>query len=251
VGERVGSTPGSVEETCRRARYGFLRQTAERVGARYIVTAHTSDDQVETILHHILRGTGLRGLGGMRRSRRLSPGLSIIRPFLPFCRREIVEYLEAIHQPYRVDTSNKDVALTRNRLRHELIPHLIENYNPAVTDALLRLGRVAREAQEALTPVLRTVADRCVHQHGEQGVTVDCRELVDRPRHLVRELFVMIWDRQGWPQRAMSFAKWDELAEMAIGEPPVGKTEQRVLPGSITARRAAGLLLLTACRTHG
>jgi tRNA(Ile)-lysidine synthase len=239
------SGTGSLEEACRKARYRFLRKTAESVGARYIVTAHTSDDQVETILHHILRGTGLRGLGGMRRSRAVSLGVSIIRPFLCFARREILEYLDAVHQPYREDTTNKDVALTRNRLRHELIPLLVKNYNPAVADAVLRLGRTAREAQEALVPAVRDVIERCVQRKGGQSVTVNCGPLADQSRHLVRELFVAIWDREGWPQQAMSFVKWDELAEMAMAEPPAGKIEQRALPGGITARRSGPELQLS------
>jgi tRNA(Ile)-lysidine synthase len=241
----VGNRPGSVEEACRKARYRFLRETAERLGARYVATAHTSDDQVETILHHIIRGTGIRGLGGMRRCRPLSPGVSIIRPFLPFRRREILEYLGTIEQPHREDLTNTDVALTRNRLRHELIPHLTENYGPAVTAALLRLGRVAREAHQALLPLLKDLADRCVRDNGDLGVTIDCRQLGGQPRHLARELFVTVWDRQGWPRQTMSFTKWDELAHMATVEPPAGKIQRRMFPGGITVQRAGSQLRLT------
>lgn len=240
----ITGDPGSIEEVCRNARYRFLRRTAEGEGARHIVTAHTSNDQVETILHHILRGTGLRGLGGMRRSRKVSSALSIIRPLLTTCRHNIIEYLAAIGQRYREDTSNQDVRLTRNRLRHELIPLLVEKYNPGVADALLRLSRVAREAQQALAPAVHDAFDRCVQRQDGRNINVDCRRLADTSRHLVRELCVAIWDREGWSQQAMSFAKWDELAEMVLTGPPGGKIDQRVLPGGIIARRSGSQLLL-------
>ena len=240
----AGAGGHSLEEAARKARYRFFRSTAETVGARYIVTGHTADDQAETILHHILRGTGMRGLGGMWRSRAVGPGLSLIRPLLPFRRSEIVAYLEALNQPSCEDHSNRDTHFTRNRLRHELIPLLARQYNPTVVDALLRLGRTAREARAALAPFLEQLVEEIVRDEGDRGVAVDCGPLARHSRHLVRELFVSVWERHGWPQQAMTFAKWDELAEMAVAGPRSTEVDQRVLPGGIIARREAGQLRL-------
>ena len=79
-------------------RYAFLQSEAERCGARYVVTAHTADDQAETILHRIVRGTGVRGLGGMPRVRSLG-SVSLIRPMLAVRRTEVLDYLAALDQP--------------------------------------------------------------------------------------------------------------------------------------------------------
>ena len=110
-------------EAARAARYAVLEEMAGRVGARFVVTAHTADDQAETILHRILRGTGLRGLSGMSRSRRLGPA-TLLRPLLAIGRAELAAYLRDCQQPFRTDASNRDVRFMRNRIRNELLPLL-------------------------------------------------------------------------------------------------------------------------------
>ena len=103
LGFRAGRVPASqlaagsdgLEAAARRARYAFLTTAAEQVGARYLAVAHTADDQAETILHRILRGTGPAGLAGMPRVRMLSPAVSLVRPLLTIRRLELRDYLEA------------------------------------------------------------------------------------------------------------------------------------------------------------
>ena len=125
-----------------------MQSTAERLGARYVVTAHTADDQAETILHRILRGTGVAGLAGMRRARPLGPAATLIRPLLDVRRAEILAYLSELQQPFQDDASNSDLGFTRNRIRHELLPRLAADYNSDVVAALLRLGQTAHDAQQ-------------------------------------------------------------------------------------------------------
>ncbi len=132
-----------LEAAARDARYDFLLKTAQKHGARYVATAHTADDQAETILHRILRGSGVAGLAGIPRARRLSESVTLIRPLLAVRRADVLSYLNEQGLDFREDASNRETTLTRNRIRHELLPHLRENYNPAVTDALLRLGALA------------------------------------------------------------------------------------------------------------
>ncbi len=132
----------SMEEAARACRYAFLRRVCEEVGARSVAVAQHADDQVETVLHHILRGTGVRGLGGMAPSRPIAPDsdIRVVRPMLGFRRAEIVAYLEAEGIPYRVDASNASNDYTRNRLRNVVLPLLREQVNPQVDEALLRLA---------------------------------------------------------------------------------------------------------------
>ena len=135
-----------IEEAARSQRYQFLTDTAEKSAARYVVCAHTEDDQIETVLHRILRGTGIAGLSGIPRCRRLSPAVTLIRPLLEVRRVELVDYLASLGQAYREDSSNLDRRFTRNRIRHDLLPQLAEHYNPGVGEALRRLGHLAGES---------------------------------------------------------------------------------------------------------
>ncbi len=135
----------SLEEAARELRYDFLARVAARCGADAVAVGHTSDDQAETVLMHILRGAGLTGLRGMEPlTRRTISGRSValVRPLLGVARRETVDYCEALGLEPRTDESNLSTALGRNRVRLELLP-LLEQYNPAIRDALVRLSRSA------------------------------------------------------------------------------------------------------------
>ena len=128
------------EAAAREARYAYLLELAHDIGARYVATAHTADDQVETILHRIVRGTGLRGLAGMTRVRPLSPHVALVRPLLSVSRDEVEVYLRWLGQDWRDDATNQEREYTRNRIRHELLPLLAAEYNPQISAALTRLG---------------------------------------------------------------------------------------------------------------
>jgi tRNA(Ile)-lysidine synthase len=221
-----------LEAAARRVRYEFLTQTAHRVGARFVATGHTADDQAETILHRILRGTGIAGLAGSPRVRPLSPATTLIRPLLQLRRAEVIAYLERLGQPFREDRTNADPQFTRNRIRHELLPQLARQYNPNVVESLLRLGAVARDSQAAIEPLVDTLLYSAVQDGGDDSVRVDRGRLAGAHRHLVRELFVAIWRRCQWPEQGMTFDHWDRLAELARST-TAGKI---VLPGKILAR---------------
>ena len=99
------------EAAARAARYRFLRETAEKSGRDYVAVAHTVNDQVETVVHRVLRGTGLDGLAGIPRHRPLSPRVTLVRPLLSVNRLEILQYLADIGQDFRTDETNSDSAL--------------------------------------------------------------------------------------------------------------------------------------------
>ena len=129
----------STQQAARLARYRFLEATADAAGAERIATGHTQDDQVETVLLNILRGSGLDGLRGIpaRRGR-------FVRPLLDVARAEVNTYCEAHGLTPRLDVSNLATDhYTRNRLRLELLPQLAREYNPGVREALLRLSQIA------------------------------------------------------------------------------------------------------------
>jgi tRNA(Ile)-lysidine synthase len=235
------------EAAARDARYQFLRETAERTGARFVAVAHTADDQVETVLHRILRGTGLDGLAGMPSARPLSTCVTLVRPMLTFRRSEILEYLQAIGQDYRIDSSNSDTRWTRNRLRHELLPILRERFNGGVDNALLRLATQAHESQQVINAMVQELTCNCILtelQPGAASLRIDCRPLTGMPPLLVREVCRLAWQEAGWPMQAMGFEAWQQLAELVQGERGAAVS----LPGNIRARRDLSTLVLEVRR---
>ena len=239
--ERLAAHSGDgVEAAARAARYRFLHETAGRLGARFVATAHTADDQAETILHRIIRGTGIRGLAGMTRVRPLGHA-TLIRPLLEVRRVELQAYLDALAQPCRHDPSNADLRFTRNRIRHQIMPQLRRHLNSGVTEAVLRLGTLAGEAQAVVDDLVAQRLDRCVTIDGLGAARIELAELADRPRYLVRELLMAVWRRQGWPMQAMGRRQWDELSELAgSAAMPV----RRIFPGGVTAEVAEGQMRL-------
>lgn len=142
-------SPGS-EDEARNQRYSFLLRVMAEEGAAAIATGHHADDQVETVLFRILRGTGLRGLAGMPDFR--PPGL--FRPLLPFSKSEILAYARENLVPSRADPTNLDTKYSRNFLRHEVLPILDEGPIPGARMAVLRLARLAGENEEAWESLL-------------------------------------------------------------------------------------------------
>jgi tRNA(Ile)-lysidine synthase len=130
----------SREEAARRLRYEFLLKTADRNGFSKIALGHHADDSVESMLLFFLRGAGRRGLAGIPPMRG-----RFIRPLIELRKKELQNYLNRHGIPFVLDSSNTDRNHVRNRIRHELIPHLSKVYNPALVDTLLRLSKVVRD----------------------------------------------------------------------------------------------------------
>ena len=231
-----------IEAAARDARYEFLTHTAEKLGGRFVAVAHTADDQVETILHRILRGAGLLGLAGMPATRRLSPTVSLVRPLLGVRRCEVLEYLQAIGQDYRIDPTNANTRWTRNRLRHELLPALRQQYNAGVDEALLRLAAQAAESHEVISALAQRLADRCVRVEfsshvgpvaGGARAEIDCGQASGTPPPVIREMCRLLWQEAHWPMQAMGFEAWQSLANLVQGTGPSSLD----LPGKIRAYR--------------
>lgn len=236
-----------LEGSAREARYDFLRQLALSEGARYVAVAHTADDQAETILHHILRGTGLAGLRGMPRVRKLTEGVSLIRPLISFSRQDLRDYLAAIGQAYRTDSSNADTDRTRNRIRRQLLPHLAKRYNAEVAGALSRLGRLAGEAQEVIEQLAADVARKGIFsREGKEQMVLEAAAFAAAAPIVVREALIWIWRELEWPRDAMGLEEWEALAEMVTQQQPVITSKN--LPGRVSARRIGERLVLSRDR---
>ena len=140
----------SFEQAAREMRYSFLASVASMAGADAIALGHTADDQAETVLLHLMRGTGLHGLRGMSELAdwpwpKPRPGPALFRPMLGVGKDDTAEYCRAVGQTYRQDSGNYMWRFTRNRVRLDLLPRLSRDYNPRVRDAISRISRAAAE----------------------------------------------------------------------------------------------------------
>jgi tRNA(Ile)-lysidine synthase len=228
------------EAAGRRARYQFLKAVAEQHGARYLAVGHTANDQVETVLHRLIRGTGLRGLGGMKTFRNLGPAVTIVRPLLQFRRDELIGYLQQLRQPYLDDPSNNDCGYTRNRIRRDLMPRLAHDYNPGISAAILRLSQSARSAQSEIE---RLASERLAQSnpHIDAGyVCIEVDQWQGASEFLVREMLALAWRQAGWPERAMGHSEWQRLASMVSDARPA----RAVFPAEVLVTRISNQLIL-------
>lgn len=170
----------SLEEAAREVRYNFFREVLDSVGADAVAVAHTANDQAETILMHLIRGTGLSGLVGMRPSVGLALRngryLTIVRPLLEVTRGETLSYCVAHGLKPREDSSNRSLAHLRNRVRAELLP-LLGEYNPSIIRTLCRSARIFAEDMAYLDDIVRQAFDEAVEETAE-GLALDNQRLM-------------------------------------------------------------------------
>ena len=182
----------SLEEAAREVRYTFLAQVARSIDADRVAVGHTVDDNVETILMHLIRGTGIQGLRGLQPcSRWQSSGnsLTVIRPLLPVSREETADYCHHHQLMPRIDTSNLSLSPLRNRIRHQLLP-ILQSYNPQVVEALLRTGRIASDDLAFMDKEIGRLWGE-VGQEQENTIVLDKERFLKLPpalkRHLLRK----------------------------------------------------------------
>lgn len=140
---KAGKAAESIEEVARRLRYRWFRELISKTPLDAIATAHTLDDQAETVLGKFLRGAWTEGLSGIHPRVHFAEG-EIVRPLLGTTRGEIEEYLRGVGQEWREDSTNRETVFTRNRIRHELLP-LLEGWNPRIREHLAQMAELARE----------------------------------------------------------------------------------------------------------
>jgi tRNA(Ile)-lysidine synthase len=211
---------GHFESDARRARYHWLTTVAQARGASVIAVGHTRDDQAETILHRILRGTGLRGLAGMPTTRVLAsePRITLVRPLLQVSRRELRDYLAVIDQPFRDDATNADVSRTRARIRHDLLPKLAAEYNLSVVPAVVRLGAIAASVERAQKADLQKLEQAAVIACSPDSIVLKHGFLRSAPVFQRTALLRRLWRNAGWPEASMSARRWCRIAALVGNE---------------------------------
>ena len=245
LGQWRAERPGHFEADARRARYDWLIGVARDRGASVVAVGHNRDDQAETVLHRALRGTGPRGLIGMRSARPLAEGVALVRPLLTTRAADLRASLRSLGQPWREDATNADPSHTRSRLRHDILPQLAAAINPDAIDALARLGTLTRRALRSLDDHVATLAASALRTHPE-GWAVDRSTLAGLSPHLRAEVLRHLWRTAGWPELGMDRRRWSRLAALAssvASSPPIE------LPGGVRVTPLPDRLALTRSTT--
>lgn len=176
----------SEETVGRQVRYQWLNEIAHSEGYDYIAVAHHKNDQAESILAHLIRGTGLNGLTGMAVVSN-DYDIPVIRPLLDVTKAELLAYLADRKLTYCIDSTNDDIRYQRNRIRHRIIPEL-EAVNPAVVDAIVRLGSSVNEDVMVISDLTSRTFDKLV-SIGKDEVRISRRALRQEPLAIQRRLW--------------------------------------------------------------
>lgn len=184
----------NLEEAARRLRYAFFQRLVDEGHLTNIAVAHTADDQAETVLSHLIRGTGPAGLGGIHPTAGIPRG-TIIRPLLPFRRNELRAYLQAMHQPWCEDSTNADVRRTRARIRARLLPVLERDFSPSIVERLSELARLSREEEVFWAALVEERYASLAHETSD-GISVGVADLLNPLRRSKSDLEVSKPNRQ-------------------------------------------------------
>jgi tRNA(Ile)-lysidine synthase len=220
------------EEAAREVRYQFLARVSAQVGAARVLVAHTADDDAETVLLHLLRGSGLAGLEGLKalsmwRSTLTDAQVELGRPLLGFSRADTQSYCEHFSLSPCEDETNFDPAFLRNRVRHELIPHL-ETFNPAIREALHRLGHLAGEDLALLDAETERLW-QALAQVTEDSITFKREDIAALAAPLKRRLLRRALEEL---RGSLKDIEWRHLKDMLeLLEKPAGKRLN--LPGGL------------------
>ena len=226
-----------VEEAARKLRYECFREAAEDYDGRpvKIALAHHADDNAETMLFRLIRGSGIHGLYGMRPARRLAEGVTVIRPLLGMERAEIEAYLKAQGQPYCRDATNEDTDYSRNRIRHKVMPEL-KAVNTGAVHHMMQSAQMLRELSDYLEEETRRATER-VCRDTPDACVIDAVLFSEYPALLIREVLLVTLQKVAGSSRDIGSVHVEELCTLytrQVGRViclPYGVRAERVYEG--------------------
>lgn len=222
-----------IEETARDMRYAFLREAAREAEAGVIATAHTADDNVETILFHLARGCGLRGLTGIQPARG-----DLIRPLLTTTRWEVEAYLAYYGLPHMEDHTNSDDTYTRNRIRHQVVP-VLEDICPGFAARMADTAALLRADEDYLTAQAQALADQAVPRDG--GLAISASLIGEAPDPLAARTVRQLIGRLNHGDQDCGQTHLEAVVRLCRGSAPSARID---LPYGLTARREYEKLVL-------
>jgi tRNA(Ile)-lysidine synthase len=248
VGRAQGLTAVNLEERARDLRYAFLNHTANALDAQFIVLGHHRDDQAETVLLRLLRGAGITGLAAMKE---LGPG-RLLRPLLALDRDTILRYLQVIGANYVVDSSNLDGRALRNRVRADLLPHLVRGYSPGIAQRLAELAVEMGEVDRFIKGEARRSVDMRLLQASRPGgassCRIDVREFGRINQALARAILRELIQRSVGDLRRFQRVHVNAMCRLAAGDNPSGVV---ILPRGWRFRREYDTAILERAATPG
>lgn len=231
VRDYAGQKKISIETAARELRYDFLHKTAGKAGADRIATAHTANDNAETVLLNLIRGSGLKGLCGIPPVRG-----NIIRPILCLNREQVMGYLKEHDIPHIEDSSNSELVYTRNKLRHTVIP-LLEQFNPRFLEAISETSQLIGEDEAYLS----SLADKVLRnaKRDVYGLRISAGELKKLPKPVAARVVMGASEELG---AAITRSLVDGVTELAFSDSPSGN---RSFAGGLTVLREYDDILFT------
>ena len=221
---------GSLEESARKARYEFLAQAAQSLNLPVVLTGHHQQDQTETLVFNILRGTGLRGLCGIPEVRELAPGLHVVRPMLKLSPVAIRDFARCRGIAFREDSSNSTSQFTRNQIR-QVLNAMPKEISGSLGASLQELSDQAGHTMRVIDELSARMLSSAVREESENHIQLDCRELLRWPEPFIRHALILQWARKRWPRQQMNAAQWERLSAAArTGEP-----RRWTFPGGMTS----------------
>jgi tRNA(Ile)-lysidine synthase len=203
----------NIEEEARKLRYDFLKKTALKLGGTKIATGHTMTDQAETFLMRLMRGSGLRGLGG------IFPSVEgvIVRPLIQVERQDIEVYLKEKQLEFRIDESNLDRRFLRNRVRLDLIPYLKQNFEPEIVSHLARIAFIIREEDSLLEKVAQEKTKKMLSKKSNR-ISLQAKTLSSLPRAMARRVVRDFISELRGNLRAISFEDVESILRLKEGK---------------------------------
>ena len=228
----------SPEERFREKRYEFFKQAARELGAGCLATAHTLDDQAETVLMRVIKGASLKGVVGIH-PKRVEGKIKFIRPLLEVRKTEIIKYLKAKKISYRVDRTNLEDKFLRNRIRNKVIPYL-EKINPRLKAALFNLAESLREDFEFIEEEKRKINPIIKSKKSARHIML-CDMLL-QPKALQKEIAREALRSVGGNIKRLTFGHWKDIDNF-VRKKAAGKSMD--LPGGVKMRKTRDRLIFT------
>ncbi len=212
--------PGlSLQDWARKARYGYFSQTARHCRAWGCATAHHLEDQAETVLDRVIRGTGIRGLGAMRELTSLrtdSGALKVWRPLLGFSKGDLRAVLRGLGQGWREDRSNRSMDYRRNILRNDILPRL-RRLNPDLDQGLARLAETASAEDAWMDQAAREASRKLLAKRGKRSLHIKCRPYSGLSLGLRRRVARLLAEGLNLDARGLKFDRLEDIRKVWEG----------------------------------
>ncbi len=236
----------SLEETARIERYGFFIELAKKEGFRKIAVAHNRDDQAETFLHRLLRGSGLRGLASIAPISEMN-GLVIIRPLIECSREKIESYLKKMRISSCIDESNKELRFTRNKIRHQLLPYLEKEFNPNTKEVLYNTVENIQTVNNFLDREIGLSFKRCVKKE-QSYVMINTERFKKMHPFLQSEIIRKAIEHVKGDLKRFEYSHWKEVEDLVYKRPHESIVD---LPHGLCIKKIKGSLIVGRQNKNG